>query len=266
VLCLVNAERTSRNLPAVSADDRLALAAQRHTDDMLTRDYFAHEEPMPMRFGLEPGDRVTAAGYAWSETGENIAAGQATPREVMGDWMASTGHCHNILSPGVSQLGVGISPGAATLPGQTGATWTQEFGNPLTDEPPSGDERPRAGCPYATLAPDSAAGQPGPQPHPGSSSSSPAGSAGETPSAARAQPLAISAHLTRSRLAVSGTVDPTVVPGKVTVIVRVAGRTYRRVVRVARARFRVRVRVPARARRVVVRVIAGPLSVQRAVR
>ena len=43
--------------------------------------------------------RITAAGFNSSAAGENIATGFATPHDVVKAWMASTGHCRNILAP-----------------------------------------------------------------------------------------------------------------------------------------------------------------------
>src|SRR3954468_3344294 len=88
VLCIVNAERNARGLPSVRSDTRLMIAAQRHTADMVRRNYFEHVAPN----GSDPGARITAAGYVWTSYGENIAAGYATPRAVMAGWMASEGH------------------------------------------------------------------------------------------------------------------------------------------------------------------------------
>src|SRR4051794_32963176 len=79
VLCIVNAERNVRGLPSVHTDTRLMIAAQRHTEDMVRRNYFEHVSPS----GTDPGDRITAAGYLWTSYGENIAAGYDTPRGVM---------------------------------------------------------------------------------------------------------------------------------------------------------------------------------------
>ncbi|MEH7611095.1 CAP domain-containing protein [Gottfriedia acidiceleris] len=49
--------------------------------------------------------------------GENIAHGQTTANEVMTDWMNSTGHRANIMSPNFKQIGVG----------KVGTYWTQQF-------------------------------------------------------------------------------------------------------------------------------------------
>src|SRR5690349_4307756 len=57
VVCLVNAERTSRGLPPLRRDGDLAQAARHHANDMAQNDYFAHTSPA----GESLGDRVRAA-------------------------------------------------------------------------------------------------------------------------------------------------------------------------------------------------------------
>jgi uncharacterized protein YkwD len=97
-------------------DEKLRCAARSHSLDMATRGYFDHESPD----GEDAADRITRAGFEWTAIGENIARGQATPDEVMADWMASVGHCANILEPRFEFLGVGHVA--------DGAHWTQTFG------------------------------------------------------------------------------------------------------------------------------------------
>src|SRR3954449_8565974 len=147
VLCIVNAERNARGLPSVHSDMRLMIAAQRHTADMVRRNFFDHVAPG----GSDPGHRITAAGYAWMTYGENIAAGYTTPRSVMEGWMASAGHCENILNPAFTELGVGVSAAAATLGGSTNGTWTQDFGLPRGGSARSSNTGPQHACPYGSL-------------------------------------------------------------------------------------------------------------------
>jgi uncharacterized protein YkwD len=116
VRCLLNAERQERGLDPLSPEDRLAEAAQVHTDDMAERSYFAHRSPE----GADPGDRARAAGYAprigrsW-RVGENLGYGSGplgTPRELMLGWMQSPGHRSAILQPAFEEVGVGVSFGS----------------------------------------------------------------------------------------------------------------------------------------------------------
>lgn len=129
-LCLLNVERTSRGLRALRADDRLEIAAQRHSDDMVARDYFDHVTPS----GADVVARLSRAGYVSDEVswavGENIAWGSgdlATPREIVRAWMNSTGHRRNILDRRYREIGIGVARG---VPGRDieGATYTTDFG------------------------------------------------------------------------------------------------------------------------------------------
>lgn len=116
VVELVNAERAAHGCdrPLV-VDDRLAEAAQGHSTDMATRDYFSHTSPEGETFV----DRVLAAGYP-DPAAENIARGQTSPEQVMTDWMNSDGHRTNILNCEYRAIGVGLDT--------RGWYWTQDFG------------------------------------------------------------------------------------------------------------------------------------------
>ena len=121
VLALVNQERARAGCPAVTPDTRLAAAAQAHSADMAQRRYFDHTAPD----GTDPGQRITAAGYAWSAYGENIAAGYPDAVSVMRGWMNSPGHRENILNCRFGNLGVGLY-----LTPDHGGYWTQDFAAP----------------------------------------------------------------------------------------------------------------------------------------
>ena len=98
--------------------------------------------------GASFAGRITAAGFNWAAAGENIATGFATPHDVVRAWMASTGHCRNILDPTFADVGTGVSPHrVGQLPGAA-ATWTQDFGLPRGQTPLSSNHRPVNGCPY----------------------------------------------------------------------------------------------------------------------
>lgn len=73
VFDLVNLQRGFLGLGTLNADSRLHDAALGHSTDMALNDYFAHTNPFTNETASQ---RVTAAGYAWTSTGENIAAGQ----------------------------------------------------------------------------------------------------------------------------------------------------------------------------------------------
>jgi uncharacterized protein YkwD len=101
--------------------EALALAALVHSRDMVGRDYFEHHDLE----GRSVGYRVTAAGYPWRAVGENIAAGLGEPAAVVDGWLASPGHCANIMSPDFTEMGAAFAVGAGTV---RGIWWTQVFG------------------------------------------------------------------------------------------------------------------------------------------
>lgn len=115
VVRLTNDERAGAGCPAVTSDPRIAEAAQRHSDDMAARGYFAHDS----QDGRSFDQRISDAGYP-TPGAENIAMGQDDAREVVRDWMESPGHRRNILDCSLSTIGVGLSG--------DGQYWTQDFG------------------------------------------------------------------------------------------------------------------------------------------
>jgi len=58
-------------------------------------------------------------------TAENIAAGQQTAAEVVAGWLKSPGHCENILTPDLREIGVGVSVSQSS---KMGIYWVQNFG------------------------------------------------------------------------------------------------------------------------------------------
>ncbi|MCX4242298.1 CAP domain-containing protein [Paraliomyxa miuraensis] len=108
----------------LAMESRLRCAARVHSLDMIQRGFFDHVNPD----GLDPFDRIELAGYSFRASGENIAAGQTTPQEVVDGWLLSPGHCANILSPDYTEIGVGY---VFTQTDPLGHYWTQTFGTPL---------------------------------------------------------------------------------------------------------------------------------------
>ena len=123
VLTLLNQERTSRGIPALTINNQLRNAALKHTQDMACNDFMSHTGSD----GSSPGNRITAAGYDFSTWGENIAAGYTTPASVVDAWMDSTGHRANILNPNFNEIGIGYVYNSASFYDHY---WTTDFGAP----------------------------------------------------------------------------------------------------------------------------------------
>lgn len=99
----------------------LQQAARLHSKDMADRNYFSHDS----LDGRTVATRLRAAGYQGKTYGENIAAGNATARATVDQWMNSPGHCANIMDPTFRTLGVGY---ASSQGSEFGHYWTQDFG------------------------------------------------------------------------------------------------------------------------------------------
>ena len=120
VVELTNAERARAGLALLTVNPGLAGVAQGYAEVLAAGDCFAHT------CGLVPdlAERAERAGYTgWVTLGENIAGGQRTPEQVVGEWMASPGHRGNILDASFTEIGVGAATG-----GPRGIYWAQAFG------------------------------------------------------------------------------------------------------------------------------------------
>lgn len=102
---LTNGLRALNGQSALIYCPDVAEVAYNHSLDMATRDYFDHYTPE----GLNPGDRITAAGIEWYGYGENIAAGYTDAYQVADGWYNSLGHRNNLLSENHTHMGVGIA-------------------------------------------------------------------------------------------------------------------------------------------------------------
>jgi hypothetical protein len=106
IFMLVNQERTSRGVPALKWNDKLAIAASGHLAKMVERKNLSH------RFPGEPelSDRLAAAGTRFNSSAENVAF--ATDWEDLHpSLMESPGHRANILNPKYDEVGIAVALG-----------------------------------------------------------------------------------------------------------------------------------------------------------
>jgi uncharacterized protein YkwD len=82
---------------------------------MAVNKYFSHQGTD----GTRGGTRIQRAGYRWKTFGENIGQGYKTEKEMLDGWLASPGHCKNIMSKTYKEMGVA----------RAGTLWTQTFGS-----------------------------------------------------------------------------------------------------------------------------------------
>ncbi|EFW84386.1 Uncharacterized protein AC515_0659 [Pseudomonas savastanoi pv. phaseolicola] len=107
----------------LSWNTTLETAAQGHSQSMASENYFTHR-------GFDndsPADRARAAGYGGRQIGENIAAGQSTVSKAMASWLASPGHCANLMNPMFTEVGAAY---ATATNADYGVYWTMLFGAP----------------------------------------------------------------------------------------------------------------------------------------
>ena len=129
VVELVNAARSNARrcgserfaaAPSLNVSQQLTEAAAGHARDMARKKFFEHRGSD----GSQPKDRVLRAGYQPRLTGENIAYGSESAEEVVAGWLASPGHCENIMDSRFKDIGIGLVIGRKR--GQI--YWVQTFG------------------------------------------------------------------------------------------------------------------------------------------
>lgn len=128
VVDLTNEFRAQNGLSLFAINLELQQAAQGHSNDLATGDYFSHTG----LDGRKPWDRAEDAGYNYYTVGENIAAGQRSPEEVVQAWIDSPPHLANLMNPAFTEIGIGYEH----LQNDTGNInynhyWTQLFGTEM---------------------------------------------------------------------------------------------------------------------------------------
>lgn len=126
VIRLTNVERAKAGLGLLVNQTQLAQAAQKHSIDMGCHFFLSHT-------GTDltsPFDRMDDFGYFYSAAGENVAAGYATPADVMTGWMNSPGHRANILDPDFTEIGIGYIYNPEDTTKGLLHYWTMDLGAP----------------------------------------------------------------------------------------------------------------------------------------
>ncbi len=118
----LNAYRAEHGLPALERDEGLAQAIQGHCHHMAVHPFFGHTAP---EAALDsPWARAEMCGS--SANGENIAAGQSSPADVMESWQNSPGHDANMRNARFRRVGIGAYVGGEGAP--YSIYWGQLFG------------------------------------------------------------------------------------------------------------------------------------------
>jgi uncharacterized protein YkwD len=125
----INVVRGEHGLARVYPSSALHAAAERHSDDMISRDYFAHTSPTGSSVYTRIVNSGFVSGYASWLGGETLAWGTgslAGARATVHAWMESPEHRAILMS---SQFRwVGISRACGTFLGHGGAcVWTADW-------------------------------------------------------------------------------------------------------------------------------------------
>lgn len=156
VISLANAARAEGGLSALTGNSLLASAAQAKANDMLAKQYFAHNTPS----GDTPWTFIKAAGYSYVTAGENLAIDFTEAESVQSAWMNSPGHRANIMNKSFQEIGIGIAKGMYN--GHQTTIVVQMFGTPIAQKV----EMPSTPTPVAQPAPTPPAPAPTPAPQP----------------------------------------------------------------------------------------------------
>lgn len=100
-----NNARESNNEIDLRLNSNLAKAAQNKANDMVSRNYWAHNTPD----GTQPWTFITNAGYEYQKSAENLAYGFSTGSDVVSGWMNSPEHRENILDKAFLDVGFGYA-------------------------------------------------------------------------------------------------------------------------------------------------------------
>jgi uncharacterized protein YkwD len=118
VFKLVNQERAKSGMQAFKCGPLGTTVAHNYAQVMCDKNHFDHTGPD----GSSPFERMQRGGINFQTAGENIAAGQQSPQEVMDSWMSSSGHRANILGD-FEYIGIGYVPCNSGW----GCYWVQVF-------------------------------------------------------------------------------------------------------------------------------------------
>lgn len=118
VIILVNKERKAAGLNPLQTAPLIHSAANTRANELVQM--FQHYRPDKSLYT----SALYEVGLTFTFSGENIAAGAASPESVVKLWMSDDGHKDNILSPDYNYIGVSVAYSADS---EYGWYWTQDF-------------------------------------------------------------------------------------------------------------------------------------------
>ncbi len=121
MLTRLNAVRASAGARPVRMCPALNRSAQRYASQMERDNRVSHTGAD----GSGAEQRITGGGYRGFMLGENLAAGQPTVAEALGDWRRSPSHYAVMTDPRFRHVGFGFAPGRGA---KYATYWVQHLG------------------------------------------------------------------------------------------------------------------------------------------
>ncbi len=113
LLAALNQLRAENALPPLKRHPGLLQSARFHALDMSEDGYFQYDTydwiDNQLTFVCSWSTRISRSYGSYNRLTESIAAGYATPEEVLAAWLNHPGHRANLLDPGVREIGIGYS-------------------------------------------------------------------------------------------------------------------------------------------------------------
>ena len=130
---LINEYRNDHGAGPLRLTETLTESAEWMSRDMAKKNYFRHTDSK----GRNVESRLASFGYRGS-SGENIAAGQITAKEVFNAWKNSPGHRRNMLEPTFTTIGISREEDDD---GKYKTYWTTDFGDSGSNDHQTRDTR-----------------------------------------------------------------------------------------------------------------------------
>ena len=109
IVSLVNQSRAEEGVEPVSENQILLASARLKAQDMIFKNYFAHDSPD----GRKPWQWINRAQYDYVYAGENLAMDFTTAESVHEAFLKSPSHQRNIINPKYKEIGIAVLTGQA---------------------------------------------------------------------------------------------------------------------------------------------------------
>lgn len=152
-----NEQRVANGVAPLTLNSKLTSAAQSKADDMVTRNYWAHNTPD----GQEPWVFFDAAGYKYYKAGENLAYGFSTSSATVTGWMNSPSHRDNLLDSAFTEVGFGFKNSENFNDSGPETVVVAEYGKPIVlAQSDTAVQQPSTPSPQQAAVPESTKPQP----------------------------------------------------------------------------------------------------------